>query len=798
MSKPWCRTLVSALALATIAQAQTVMSTVHGTVKEPGRKPVAGATVLLRNLQTGDTQTQTTSDKGEYRFKAVPTGNYEIVVTAEGLRTVTDSRVSVGAQDTVQANFRMAHASQGAVVTITAEDDQVTPTAAAKVAPSQSSLAARSAESIVAEQFIRDFTNPVSDYSQAIQMTPGVFAINTNGPGLGQASIYFRGFADGQYTMAFDGIPFQDTNSPTHHSWAFFPGSFVSGAVVDRSPGSAVNIGPANFGGSITLLSRTLDPEQHTNLDLSYGTWDTSVVGVEYDTGNFGTEGVSNLLINAQQMKSDGYQTQNGQKQDAFSAKYQYTVNSDTQVTAFASYIDLRNNTPSAKGPTRAQAAQFGDNYLLSNDPTQPNFFGFNFYHVVTDFEYVGITSNLDDGWKVDDKLYTYDYHNQEYYNSATKISATSAVDKVNGYRTTGNIFRMNHDGSAGIFRSGLWTELANTDRYQVPTSPLTWADAALPNFHETFSTQLIQPFLEYEWKATKNLRLTPGIKYSTYKQDFTQFPDNGKTVGSLNGAPYVKNSARYSDWLPSLDLHYQLQKRWSVYAQYAEGDTIPSTSVFDVTGSMVSTLPKPTLAKTLQAGTVYKGERWTLDFDVYHIKFDNTYSSFVDNNGNTSYYANGTSVTQGVEAESSLLLGAGFSLYVNATVGSSKYDSGLWVQNAPRDTESLGLYYMKYNWSVGLLGKRVGTMYNDNGSTHQAVQIDPFIMPNFFVNYTFIKPASWLKKLKLKLSVNNLDNSHAIVGVTPAATTTSVPAPGDTLTILAARSVTLSAGFVF
>jgi hypothetical protein len=30
--------------------------------------------------------------------------------------------------------------------------------------------------------------------------------------------LFFRGFADGQYTMTFDGIPFEDTNSPTHHT----------------------------------------------------------------------------------------------------------------------------------------------------------------------------------------------------------------------------------------------------------------------------------------------------------------------------------------------------------------------------------------------------------------------------------------------------------------------------------------------------------------------------------------------------------------------------------------------------
>jgi polyisoprenoid-binding protein YceI len=55
-----------------------------------------------------------------------------------------------------------------------------------------------------------------------------------------------------------DGIPFNDTNSPTHHSWAFFPSQFIAGIDFDRSPGSAATIGPTNFGGSINLLSRSV------------------------------------------------------------------------------------------------------------------------------------------------------------------------------------------------------------------------------------------------------------------------------------------------------------------------------------------------------------------------------------------------------------------------------------------------------------------------------------------------------------------------------------------------------------
>ena len=668
---------------------------------------------------------------------------------------------------------------------------------AAKTALSQGSLTARSAQSIVSDEFIRNLTSPVADFSQVLQMTPGMYSYSPNGVGLGDTKTFFRGFADGDYTVSFDGIPFQDTNSPSHHTWAFFPSQFLGGAVIDRSPGSAATIGPANFGGSVNLLSRNLEPEQRIGVFDSYGSFNTKIYGAEFESGQFGADGASNLLVNAHQMTSDGYQSYNKQTRDAVSLKYQYAITKDTALTLFGSYIDLKANTPNIKGPTRAQVAQFGDDYLLSNNPKQANYWGYNFYHVTSDFEYAGLTSNLGGGWKLDDKLYTYAYHNQQNYNGST-ITATSATDKLNSYRTYGNLLRLSQESAFGILRTGLWAENADTNRYQIPSDPRTWVDAALPNFHERFKTTTLQPFVEYEFQVAKDLKITPGVKYSSYRQDLTQYADNGKTVGNLGGQPSVQHAVTYNTVLPSIDVHYMLQPNWSVYGQYAAGDEIPPSSVFDVKNANVTALPSSIKSKTFQIGSVWKSDSFTFDVDAYHIKFDNAYSSFTDNAGNTTFFANGSSTTQGIEAEGNVVLGAGFSLYANATYGSAKFASGQWVAGAPSDTETLGLNYNRGGWDIGWLNKRVGTMYNDNGSVHQAVKISPFTISNLFVNYTIKRPAQFVKQAKIQFGINNLFDKHSIVGVNPASTSSSAPAPGDALTLLPARSLSLALNLDF
>jgi iron complex outermembrane receptor protein len=434
----------------------------------------------------------------------------------------------------------------------------------------------------------------------------------------------------------------------------------------------------------------------------------------------------------------------------------------------------------------------------MSGDPSQPNYYGYNFYHVQTDFEYVGLHSDLGHGWILDNKVYTYRYWNKQNYNGST-ISATSATDKLNGYRRVGDTLAVSKEWSRGILRTGLWYEWTYTDRYQIPSDPRTWADAALPNFHEHFITLSAQPYLEYEYRLTPKLSWDAGIKYAHYTMDLKQFADNGKTVGSLGGLPFVTHEANYSAWNPSTAMRYHVRSNWSVYGQFAIGSVIPPSSVFDSTGAQVAVLPKPTSVKTYQAGTVLKFQRWTLDFDGYYSHFQNPYASFVDPVTTESYfYQTGPSNTKGVEGESNIQIGHGLSLYLNASLGKAAYQqTDLWVANTPHDTEAIGVTYRMRGFDLGFIDKRVGSMWNDNGTINQAVPIDPFNIANLFLNYT-VRGDSWLRGTKIRFGINNLQNNHNIVGVTPASAKSNAPAPGDVLTIVPARSfsVTMTFGY--
>ncbi|MGD0873332.1 MAG: TonB-dependent receptor [Bryobacteraceae bacterium] len=811
-------------------------ATLTGSVLDQAGKSIQGAAVVIKNEATATTRALVTDSDGHFSVSGLPAGIYTIETMAPGFARNSRTGIQLSANKTEDLSISMSVEALAQAVTV-----EASVSLAAQLAPSGNTLEATSAKSEISGTFIKNFETPTADYGEVVNYSPGTFTLSPNGAGLGQGKIFFRGLGDGLYNITFDGIPFTDTNSVSHHTWANFPAQWIGSTDFDRSPGEASTVGQSTFGGSINLKSLELQADPDIRASVSYGSWDTRLLRMDFDSGLFGPGDRNSLTMDVHQMESDGYQTFNHQKRDAGSLKYQYRVSPRTTITLFSGVVDIWNNTPTNTSPTRAQVAEYGNNYLLSGDPgtaaaPNPYYYGFNKYHVQTDFEYIGFNSDLGKGWRLDNKAYTYRYWNSEVYPGTTinlSTSAPSGTDKLNGYRQAGDTAALSHEDKWGIFTVGIWYNWAYTDRYQIPRNPVTGLDTPLPNFHEHFITQSTQAFAQYTWRATKKLAITVGIKNSDQALHLDQYQDNG-TVGCLGGtaakdpvtgAPicignavaFVTHSINWNNWLPTGTARYQVARNWSVYGQFAEGSEAPPTSIFDVTGGNVTTPAKATLAKTYQVGSVLKFNRWTLDTDAYYLHYQNGYASYTDiATGEPVNTLTGPSNTKGLEAESNIVIGHGFNVYLNGSLGSARYQTGpnypnggLFVANAPKNVETAGLFYQHKNWDIGFLHKRVGPMYDDNGTlayvingislkfpVNQAIAINPFDVTNFFFNYT-IKNEGWLRGSKIGFSTNNLFNNQNIVGISAATKATLAvpfaPSPNDLINTLPGRSVMIS-----
>ncbi|WP_257304867.1 TonB-dependent receptor [Geothrix campi] len=120
MNRRWSTLTLTALACATIASAQTssTAGAVRGVVKNTAGQSVSGASLSLRNRETGLARTTTTNAEGEYQIGLLPVGNYELTVTASGMRSMKDTNIQVLLGQNTIANFRLDVAEASAMVEI--------------------------------------------------------------------------------------------------------------------------------------------------------------------------------------------------------------------------------------------------------------------------------------------------------------------------------------------------------------------------------------------------------------------------------------------------------------------------------------------------------------------------------------------------------------------------------------------------------------------------------------------------------------------------------------------------------
>jgi iron complex outermembrane receptor protein len=838
---------------------QSTNASITGNIVDSKGLAVSPASVVVKNQASGAQSKVQADNVGHFVVTGIAPGRYTLTVTATGFAVTMQQGVLASEQPAnMKVSLSVAGLEQNVEVSAIAGDS-----IAAQQALSQNSLDTQVPMSVIGSKFIQNFTPATTDYSEIVNIAPGTISYNSNGVGLGQGTIYFRGFIDGDFDVTWDGIPEGDTNNFTHHSWSWFPGPWIGSVQFDRSPGTASTIGPATYGGSINLFSPDVPTEQNVQPEIAYGSFNTLLYDGKYSTGMLGPKKNIGLTLDVHRMTSDGFETENYIERTVGDIKVLYKPSDNTTITGYSGVVHLFSNAPNVS-PYRAQIQAYGWNYMMQkNDPTSAFFQAYNLNTIPTDFEYIGVRSQLSHGWLVEAKPYTYSYNNAQYYpndnpndttglatgpNSSTgwitleNCGAVSegggvnvapfpgatpppgetysklpcAIDKLNSYRKYGETSTVSQSSKYGIFRTGIWYEWSKSNRFQIPSDPLTHYDQPVPNFHEFYWINNYNPFIEYEWHATSKLSITAGFKYAYYNFALQQFADDGKVVGALpNNAPYVSSQRGFGSSLPSASANYRLTNHWSIYGDFGKGDEIPPSSLFDVAGGgpEVGTVGSPMLTTTYQGGTVAKFNRFTFDADVFRVKFQNNYIALAIANPNNpnydlnEYYLGPDSTTLGFESEANISLGYGLNLYANGTVGKAQYvgtgvPSGLNVADTPSYTQGLALTYQAHGLDLGVIEKRVGGYYDDNGSYHNQAYVPSFNNVNLFFNYT-IRKHSMFDQSKIQFSINNLFNSLDATDIFPANSpvpvgsstyfATTPASPLDQFNLTAGRSFTVS-----
>jgi iron complex outermembrane receptor protein len=682
---------------------------------------------------------------------------------------------------------------------------------ASAVAPTQSSLEATQPQSIITREFIEKSVAPTAEYSRVVNVAPSVSGDSANGPGLSETKTTMRGFSDDQYNITFDGIPWGDTNNPAHHSTSFFPASVIGGAVVERGPGNASNLGFATFGGSINLFSKKPGQERAVSVFGSTGNWNTSLIGTALESGRLEALGGATVGINFQHLQSDGYLTHNDIKSDNLTLKFEQPLGANNTLTLFSSVNKIHYTQPdNSKGPTRTQIALYGKNFSLNSDPTSFNYYGYNHTTKDTDFEYARLKSNWSEHWSTEAQVYTYAYNNQTI--SADPTGATAfgtklgpvgnrnipGIDKQNKYRVYGGIFKAEDQLGAGLMRVGLWTEKSDTDRHQydidvtqnnarnpIETKPVP---VQFPSvlFDQKSNIKTNQPFAEFEWQAADDVVITPGFK----EVFITRSVD--AIVNQTTRVPQ-NTSVDYRAALPFLTVNKQLEPGLAAYAQFAKGFQIPDLkSFYIIDPTHNSSVPQK--STNYQFGVVNKAGDLTWDADIYRIDFKNKYVSNGLGGTAAAYVNVGGAQYKGIEGQITYVIGSGLALYANGSLNRAiATDTGKTISGAPVMTAAAGVLYSVGSWSTSFIAKRTGESYQSDYDATKPANYEFYKAPGYNnadlgVSYTLRNIGFGAKAVKLQANVFNVFNQRGILSISPGKTQAL-----DQFTFLAPRSYQIS-----
>src|SRR5258706_5271705 len=612
-------------------------------------------------------------------------------------------------------------------------DIVVTATKANEIAPVTASLQTTQPQSIISRSFIEDSLPATADFNQIALISPSVSGYgNANGPGLSESKAQIRGFQDGEFNITYDGVPFGDTNDPTHHSNTFFPSNTIETLIVDRGPGNASQLGQATFGGNINMFSRATREDPSIELKGSYGSYNTYLLRGVAQTGAIKQLGGAEIVLSAQHIKSDGARTYSPFSSNNVFGKIMIPIRSSARLTVLGHYNENYLNQPGHDGVTLAQAALYGKYFSLNNDPNSQDYYKYNHTHKTTDFEIVKFEADIAPNSTFENRAYTYSYDNETLSGSdvtlygtanaatiasankvvltpgGTKVNGVPGYTKTNKYRMYGDIAKTRIDFGFGAITAGAWIEWSNTYRQQrdvnLPTGAPNYAEKAATDpvtkiatpanikFDQNSNTNHTEEFVELELRPLPGLKITPGFKHV----DFNRRID--AAYNQTTRYPQTL-SDNYTPDLPFATLNYPVSDKLAIYAQYAKGFLAPSLSVLYVAHPGFSTV-EPERSTNYQAGVVYHGGDLSLDADIYKIDFTNNFA--VDTSApaseGTVYSNQGAVQYKGIEGQITYALPHGFAVFANGSRNYAKTDNPgsprQQVSNAPEFTAAGGVLY--------------------------------------------------------------------------------------------------------
>lgn len=617
------------------------------------------------------------------------------------------------------------------------------------------------------------------DLPYLLNQTPSVIINSDAGNGVGYTGIRIRGTDGSRINVTLNGIPYNDAESQGTY-FVDIPdiASSANSIQIQRGVGTSSN-GAGSFGGNINLSTNEVNDKFYTEINNSYGSYNTWKKTLKFGTGIIGKHfTIDGRLSNT---SSDGYidRAASHLKSFYFSTAYVDEKNS-LRLNIFSGKektYQAWNGVPESYLATNrtyniSGQEQPGSPYANETDNYIQTHYQLFYNHQFNPFWKANVAVFLTKGkgyyeeYRADQALA--DYGLYDYIVGTDTTRSTNLVRRLwldnNFY---GTIFSLQHQKNNTQFTIGGGYNKYDGKHYGEiikavvqPAVPMNYQWYNLTAFKNDFSlyTKLSQQ-LSKHWQLFTDLQLR-NVHY---------------TINGFEANPTLLVKNTYTFFNPKIGFTYT-NNEWQVYGSYALAGKEPNRDDFEAGKSQQ---PKQEELNDLELGVEKKSKNYSFGANLYYMKYHNQLVLIGNINDVGSYTRTNiaNSYRAGIELQGKVIVNDYLNIAANLTLSENKiknfteliddYDNGGTKTNLYTKTNisfspavvaggSINFIPVK-NGEISLLSKYVSRQYLDNTS-QKSRSLNDYYLQDVRLSYTFTK-IKHLKAASLIVQLNNIFN---------------------------------------
>jgi Fe(3+) dicitrate transport protein len=757
-------------------------ATLSGTVIDAAAQPLVGVNIGLKGTVRG----AQTNIKGEYLIEAIPTGNYELVITYLGHHTLTKN-ITIGAAETIQTDFTLTESN------VALADVHIVTNRGVRGNEHLAEVEGYAIHVGKKNELVKlsniDANLAMNNSRQIFGRVPGISVWESDGSGI-QTSIASRGLSPNrswEFNTRVNG--YDITPDPMGYPEAYYtpPMEVVERIEIVRGA-SSLQYG-SQFGGLLNFVLRKPDISTRFTAESQNTVGSNGLLSTFNYVG--GTAGRLSYTAYYQKRKGNGWRDNSYFNTDHAHVALSYAVSNHFKIGAEATYMDYISQQ--SGGLTDAQ---FTQNPQQSN--RSRNWFAAPWFVPALTADYI-----FSEKTKLNFKAFgTYGERNSIGFTKAINLPDDKSNRQIDRdfYKNIGTelrlvtdytLFKQNHTLATGIrYFSG------NTTRWQQGTGDngTAFSTQLLPNTMYNrdlkYHNQNAAAFAENIFRINKRLLFTAGLRY-----EYIQSAATGRlsvTNGKENLLAAIARTRNFV--IAGIGAEYHPTAQTAFYSNISQayrpvlfGDLTPPATTDVIDQNLKD-------AKGYNFDIGYRGrfgKFLNFDVDYFYLNYDNRIGTITQENDNKVRYQFrtnvGNSLSKGIETYIEFDPLAAFannpalgnlSLFASIAHIDAQYKdfktttivdgkiiagtlSGKKIENAPQKINRYGITYSKKGGSITWQMSDIGAAFSDASNTTTAnAAATTGLIPAYQVQ-DLSASLKFLKHYHLKLGINNLSNTH-------------------------------------